>query len=138
MILAWWQRVLLLIVIISSAGTFAELILLEHTEEFYQLIPVVLLPVTASSALLVLLKPRRWSVNLLRFVLILCLISSAVGIVLHYIGNTEFELERKPDLHGWALFSKSMMGATPALAPGTMAQLSLIGLLATYFRRTRA
>jgi disulfide bond formation protein DsbB len=134
-ILAWWQRVLLLIVMISSAGTFAELILLEHTEEFYQLIPVVLLPATAISALLVFIKPRRWSVNLLRFVLLLCFVSSAVGIVLHYLGNTEFELERKPDLKGWTLFSESMMGATPALAPGTMAQLSLVGLLATYFRK---
>jgi hypothetical protein len=134
-ILAWWQRVLLLIVMISSAGTFAELILLEHTEEFYQLIPVVLLPVTTISALLVFIKPRRWSINFLRTVLLLCLISSVVGIVLHYIGNTEFELERKSDLQGWALFSKSMMGATPALAPGSMAQLSLIGLLATYFRK---
>jgi hypothetical protein len=70
--------------------------------------------------------------------LVLCLISSAVGIVLHYIGNTEFELERKADLKGWALFTKSMTGATPALAPGTMAQLSLIGLLATYSRRNRS
>jgi hypothetical protein len=133
--LAWWQRVLLLIVIISSTGTFVELILLEHTEEFYQLIPVVLLPLAAVSALIVFLKPRRWSVNLLRIAMTLCLISAAVGILLHYIGNTEFELERHPDLTGWALFSSSMMGATPALAPGAMAQLSLIGLLATYFRR---
>ena len=135
MTLAWWQRLLLLIVIISSAATFAELLLLEHTEEFYQLIPVVLLPAATITAVIVLLKPKRWSINLFRIVLVLCLLSAGLGIVLHYLGNTEFELERHPDLRGWALFSNSIMGATPALAPGTMAQLSLIGLLATYFRR---
>jgi hypothetical protein len=134
-ILAWWQRVLLLIVIVSSAATFAELLLLEHTEEFYQLIPVVLLPAATIAAMLVFLKPAKWSMNLLRVVLVLCLISAAAGIVLHYIGNTEFARERQPSLKGWALFSKSMMGATPSLAPGAMAQISLIGLLATYFRR---
>ena len=135
MILAWWQRVLLLIVIVSSAATLAELLLLEHTEEFYQLIPVILLPAAGVAATLVFFKPAKWSVNLLRSVLVLCLISAAVGIVLHYIGNTEFARERQPSLKGWALFSKSITGATPALAPGAMAQLSLIGLLATYFRR---
>ena len=134
--LFWWQRLLLLITLISATGTFVELLLLEHTEEFYQLIPVVLLAVVAIAATLVFVAPRRWSINLLRGVLVLCLISAALGIFFHYQGNTEFVLERTPKLNGWPLFSKAMMGATPALAPGTMAQLALIGLLATYSRRS--
>jgi hypothetical protein len=135
-ILAWWQRGLLVLVIIGSAATFAELLLLEHTDEFYQLLPVYLLGATALAASLVLFVPNRLSVNVLRIVLVLCLLSALLGIVLHYIANTEFARERHPDLKGWALFSSAMMGATPALAPGVMAQLSLIGLLATYFRRS--
>ena len=134
--LAWWQRVLLLIVCISAAGTFIELLLLEHTEEFYQLIPVVLLAATAVVAAVVLLVPNRRSINALRLVLVLCLISAGVGMFLHYRGNTEFALERSPNLKGMALFSEAMRGATPALAPGTMAQIAAIGLLATYSRRS--
>ena len=136
MILAWWQRLLLLIVIISSVGTFTELLLLEHTEEFYQLVPVVLLATVAVNALLVLLMPRRWSVNMFRVVLVLCIISAGLGMFFHYEGNTEFVLERTPSLKGWGLFAKAIMGGTPALAPGAMAQLALIGLLATYSRRS--
>ena len=127
---------LLLITLISATGTFVELLLLEHTEEFYQLIPVVLLAMVVAAATLFLFRPRRWSVSLLRGVLVLCLLSAALGMFLHYQGNTEFVLERTPKLRGWPLFTKAMMGATPALAPGTMAQLALIGLLATYSRRS--
>ena len=42
--------------------------------------------------------------------------------------GVEFELEMYPDLAGWKLFKDSMMGATPALAPGAMVQIGLIGL----------
>jgi hypothetical protein len=44
----------------------------------------------------------------------------------------EFELETYPSISGLALFKEAMMGATPALAPGTMIELGLIGLAYTY------
>lgn len=47
-------------------------------------------------------------------------------------GNVEFELEMYPDLSGWKLFRDSMMGATPALAPGAMVQIGLVGLAWTF------
>jgi hypothetical protein len=37
-----------------------------------------------------------------------------------------------PDLAGWKLFKDSMMGATPALAPGAMLQIGLVGLAWTF------
>ena len=37
------------------------------------------------------------------------------------------ERELNPDLSGVALFSESMRGATPALAPGTMILLGALG-----------
>jgi hypothetical protein len=60
------------------------------------------------------------------------LVSGVLGTWYHYTGNVEFELERTPELGGWALFQAAMGGATPALAPGTMIQLGLIGLLFTF------
>ena len=58
----------------------------------------------------------------------LCIVAGVVGVWFHYSGNTEFELEMYPTMAGWELFKESMMGATPALAPGAMVQLGLIGL----------
>ena len=130
--LAWWRRVLLAIVLVGSAGTLTELLLLEHTEEFYQLIPVVLLALALVASGLALALPRPWVIVTLRIVMAACFISAAIGIFLHYRGNTEFALERHSSLRGWKLFSEAMMGATPSLAPGAMAQLALIGLLSTF------
>jgi hypothetical protein len=135
MILATWQRWLLLIVLLSTVATLTELLLLEHTEEFYQLIPVILLGVMAASTVTLLLAPRRWSINLFRAVMLFSLLSAAVGIYLHYRANVEFVLERYPAATGADLFKRAIMGALPALAPGAMAQLALIGLLATLPRR---
>lgn len=46
---------------------------------------------------------------------------------MHYQTNVEFEKEMYPGLEGLALFTKSMKGATPSLAPGAMIMLALIG-----------
>ena len=59
-------------------------------------------------------------------------IAGVAGVILHYRGNAEFELEMHPAVRGFDLFRDAMMGATPALAPGTMAQLGLLGLASTY------
>ena len=136
MTLAWWQKLLLAIVLFSAGGTFTELLLLEHTEEIYQLIPVILLGLAFVASLAVLVKPVKSTITFLRIVMVLCLISALVGVYLHYLANVEFVLERHPRLTGIALFKEAIMGALPALAPGAMAQLSLIGLLATLSRRS--
>jgi hypothetical protein len=134
--LMWWQKLLLAIVMFSAGGTLTELLLLEHTEEFYQLIPVVLLGLAFLAALVLLVRPGKATINAFRIVMVLCLVSAAVGVYLHYLSNVEFVLERHPKLTGMGLFKEAIMGGLPALAPGAMAQLSLIGLLATLSRRS--
>ena len=55
------------------------------------------------------------------------------GILLHYRGSMEFQTETYPDLSGWKLFLKVVRAKSPpALAPGAMVQLGLLGLIATY------
>ena len=55
-----------------------------------------------------------------------------LGLVLHFKGNVEWALERNPELGGMTLIWKALTGATPALAPGALAQLGLLGLAWSY------
>ena len=125
-------RAILLVTLVSGlVGLGAELLLLEHFEDWRQKIPLALL----SLALLVLLwhgvDRRGAPVRALQVVMVVFIAAGAIGMTLHYQGNVEFELELRPSLSGMELFRKSMMGATPALAPGSMIQLALIGLAYT-------
>jgi len=123
---------LLTIFIIGLLGAGAELLLLEHTEEFRQWIPLVLMAIS----LLVLgwhgWSHRSISLRVFQGTMLLFVFSGLIGVFLHYQGNVEFELEMYPTLAGWELFGKAMQGATPALAPGTMIQLGLLGLAYSY------
>jgi hypothetical protein len=73
------------------------------------------------------------SVRVLQGVLVFILIAGGIGVALHYRGNMEFQLDVNPDLSGWALFAKVLHAKVPpALAPGAMAQLALLGLIYTF------
>ncbi|HEX6062970.1 MAG TPA: hypothetical protein VFZ04_02065, partial [Longimicrobiales bacterium] len=112
-------------------GLIPELVLLEHYEEWQQLIPIVLLGAALLSTVLFWLVPRRAALTLFRTVMVLCFASALLGLYFHYQANVEFVLERHPEYRGWQLFKEAMTGGMPALAPGTMAQLALMGLAAT-------
>jgi hypothetical protein len=127
-----WRGLLLAVLAFGMAGIAIELLLLEHTEEFWQWTPIVLLALGLLGALLVAARPTRGTVRLFQGLMLLFLIAGAVGLFLHYSGNAEFELEMKPALGGLELVKRSLMGATPALSPGTMALLGFMGLLYTY------
>ena len=131
MSLGFWQRVLLALVLLMIIGLIPELVLLEHYEEWQQLIPLGLLGAALLSTVLFWLVPRRAVLALFRTVMGLCFASAVLGLYFHYQANVEFVLERHPDFRGWQLFKEAMTGGMPALAPGTMAQLALMGLAAT-------
>ena len=116
----------------SVLGTLIELLLLEHFEDAWQWAPIALLSASVVTLAWHGLERGAASLNVLRALLVLCMASGLVGLLLHYKGNVEFELEMYPDLAGWKLFKDSMMGATPALAPGAMLQIGLVGLAWTF------
>jgi hypothetical protein len=64
--------------------------------------------------------------------MVLQIATAIAGLIFHYRGNVEFEIERDESLRGLALFWEAIRGATPALAPGALAQLGLVGLAFTY------
>jgi hypothetical protein len=123
---------LLGILVVGIVGTGIELLLLEHVEDVWQLAPLVLMGLSLILLALHGLAPSPATMRAFQVLMLLFLVSGAVGIFLHYRGNVEFELERLASQGGLELFRNAVMGATPTLAPGTMTQLGLVGLLYSY------
>ncbi len=127
------RRILLAILLIGIAGLTVELLLLAHLEDVYQLIPLVLNGAGVVAIAIVAMRPTLGSLRLFQLIMVLFVISGGVGMWLHYQATTEFQLEMDPSLSGWALFRKAIVAkAPPALAPGAMIQLGLIGLAYTF------
>jgi hypothetical protein len=126
------RRLLLAALIGGMAGTAAELLLIGHFEDPWQLVPISLLSAGTVVGLAHAMKPGLLTVRLLQLLMVLFIISAGIGMVLHYQGNSEFELEMHPSLEGTALVKESMTGAFPVLAPGTMALLGLVGIALTH------
>jgi len=118
--------------LLGVVGTAIELVLLEHTEDVKQWIPLALFALGFLLFLALLIRPTAGMLRAFAVCMVVFIASGLLGTWFHYAGNVEFELERTPDLGGLALFQAAMGGATPALAPGTMIQLGLIGLLYTF------
>jgi hypothetical protein len=122
---------LLIILVVGLVGVLLELLLLEHFEDVWQRVPVFLL----SAAIIVAgwhgFDRGALSVRALRWLMVLFIVSGAIGLFLHFDSNMQFELEMDPNMTGTPLLWASLMGAIPALAPGTMVQLGLIGLAYT-------
>lgn len=129
--LAAIRRTLLVLFAAGALGTGIELILLGHTEDPWQWVPVVL---TLSGPLVAIwygLRRGRASRRVFQCTMILFVASAGVGLTLHYRSNVEFELEMEPGARGLALAAEALTGAIPALAPGTMMLLGAIGLIAS-------
>ena len=127
------RRILLAILLLGTIGIAAELLLLNHVEDFNQWIPLLLAGLTLLLSLLAAFRPSAAVIRLFQLVMVLMIVSGAVGVYLHYGATTEFQLEMDPTLRGFALFKKAIVAkAPPALAPGAMTQLGLIGLAYTF------
>jgi hypothetical protein len=122
------RRLLLGTFVLGTIGTTAELLLLGHIEGWQQILPIVLLAVGILVLCLQALRPGRAVNTVFLFLMCLFLVAGALGVALHYQGNAEFEREMYPEMAGLELVQKTMTGATPVLAPGTMALLGLVGI----------
>jgi hypothetical protein len=131
--LAWIRRLLLFVLLLGMLGTGAELLFQRHFEDSSQLIPLVLIGVALSATLWHLLRRGPGSLRVLQITMVFFIAAGLLGMYLHYGANVEFQREVDPSIVGTALFWKAMAAKTPpALAPGSMAQLGLIGLAYTY------
>jgi hypothetical protein len=126
------RQLVLALVFIGIAGLEVELALLRHTESASQWIPHVALMIGLIATAVVYFRSAPATLRVLQAIMAGFLIVGALGVYLHIQGNIEFALERDPSLSGLSLIWKALRGATPALAPGALAQLGLLGLLYTY------
>lgn len=124
------RRLVLALLAIGLLGLGTELVLLRHYEAGFQLVPLTLI----AAALLVIgwhaVTGSAASVRVLQVLMTMFLLAGAVGVMLHFRANVEFQTELDPSQGRWALFMNAIHAKVPpALAPGAMAQLGLLGLL---------
>lgn len=124
------RRFLFSVFAIGVLGTGVELLLLGHTEDRWQLVPLALLALGLVALVALVWLPR--SVTWFRWLMALFVVSGLAGIYLHYTANAEFEIEMYPSIGGFELVREALTGALPALAPAMMLHLGLLGLASTY------
>lgn len=130
------RRAILVILVIVLVGTEIELFLLKHTEDYWQLVPIVLIPLTLVILTWHGVTKGRAALRTLQGVMLLCVISGGIGVIQHYRANLIDAAESDPSLSGRGLYIGALQGAIPALAAGTMVQIGLLGL-AFAFRHPR-
>ena len=127
------RKFLLILFLLGTVGAGSELLLIEHTEEKFQLIPLALMGFSLVVAIWFVVGKGPASLRVFQQTMFLFIMSGFTGHWLHYKANTEFELEMYPTLGGLDLFWEAIKGSTPpTLAPGTMILLGLLGLAFTY------
>jgi hypothetical protein len=127
------RAMLLMIFILGSVGSAAELLLLNHFESLLQWIPLLLILVSFVVLGWHAVRRTPASTRAIQGTMIAFIAAGFAGFYFHYQGSAEFKLESNPSLAGWRLFWEAIRGkAPPALAPGVMIQLGLIGLAYTY------
>jgi hypothetical protein len=126
------RRLVLALMLVGMLGLGAELLLLEHFDDVWQWVPLVSLALGVVLALAVWMRPGRATLQAFRAISAVYVAAGALGVYLHLDGNLEFERESDSSLRGLPLLWEALQGATPALAPGALAQLGLLGLALAY------
>jgi len=123
------RRWLLWVLVLGLAGSGAELLLLEHYEDTWQLAPLFLIGLAMAVLAWHAIRPDAASLRALRVTMALFLVAGLAGVGLHFRGAAGFQLEIDPAMGTWDLVNRVMHAkAPPVLAPGVMLQLGLIGL----------
>ena len=104
-----------------------------HHEDAWQWAPLAVMAVCLLGALWVLATWSVPAVQAFRILMFVLMVTGAIGAVLHYRANMEFQLEMDPSVGGLALMTKVLHAkAPPSLAPGNMVLVALIGLIAVW------
>ena len=126
------RSMVLAVFLLGVLGTGGELLFLGHTQGISQLIPLVLFVMSVLVLLWYAIDRKSASVRTFQITMFLLVGAGILGAGLHYRANEKFEIEADARMNGLALLKKAMTGAAPALAPGAMIQLGLLGLVYTF------
>ena len=115
------------------AGSGIELLLLEHYEDGWQFVPLMLIPAAIGVMLWHIARPTRTTVRALQGAMALLVVAGLVGVWMHYSGAAAFQLEIDPSQPGRDVVWKALRAkAPPVLAPGLLMQLGFLGLAYAY------
>jgi predicted membrane channel-forming protein YqfA (hemolysin III family) len=127
------RGLILAVLAIGLLGTVTELVLLEHYEQVLQLVPVVLIAAALVAVAWQVFARDAASLRVLEIVMYLFVLAGFAGVVAHFHGSAEFQLDLNPSMSSWELLEKVMRAkAPPLLAPGMMLQMGLLGLIYVY------
>ena len=127
------RRMLLGLLVLELIGTGVELLLMSHFENVWQIVPLALIALVLGILGWYAAGRSANSIHALRLTMVLAIVSAGIGFALHFRANAEFQLDIDPSAGGPALWMKVLRAKTPpALAPGVMAHLGLLGLACTY------
>ena len=102
---------------------------LEHYEQALQFVPLVLIVLGVVVLAWYYASGDTASLRALQIVMGLFVLSGFAGMLAHFNGSMEYQLELNPDMSTWELWEKILHAkAPPLLAPGMMLQLGLLGL----------
>ncbi|MBX3065818.1 MAG: hypothetical protein KF726_22760 [Anaerolineae bacterium] len=128
-----YRRFLLILVELMCIGTVIELWLAKHTKETLQFVPFALCVLAFVSVLAVLRRPNRNTIQILRVVMVIVILGSLAGGVIHLHANYEFQTEMRPNVAFLQSLLTALSGAAPLLAPGLLGLAGVLALAATYY-----
>jgi len=124
------RRWLFWVLLLGLVGTEAELLLLEHYEDRWQFVPLILIGLAMAALLWHRRRRDTASLRTVQTLMALFVVAGLTGVALHFRGAAEFQLEIDPAIGAWDLTQKVLRAkAPPVLAPGVMLQLGLVGLI---------
>ena len=124
---------MLAVLVFELVGAFVELLLLRHFEDLLQWVPLVLIVLTLLLIAWHVARPQPANVRALQVTMGALIVAGVVGVGAHLQGAAEFQLEMDPSQPRWNVFKKALQAqAPPALAPGVMLQMGLLGLIYAY------
>lgn len=126
------RTLLLVLVGVGALGLLVELALLEHWTAAPQFVPLATLTLVLAATSALAVRPGRTTVRLFGAVMIVAVVAGLTGIGFHLFDNWAFEREIAPEASAAAILVPVLTGATPLLAPGSLVQLGLTGLVAIY------
>ncbi len=129
------RRFALALAAVGVIGTLLELTLIKHYASKDQVIPYVLLGLSALGLIAVMVRPTALVLRVFQAVMIVTILGSGIGMFEHLKANAHNagatqDKEAIPTTPSAIL--AGINGFAPLLAPGVLAQVGLLGLVFTY------
>ena len=127
------RRLLLLVITGGTIAMAVDLVLIGHYEDSNQLIPLVVGGIGLLTIAVTARRPSVGTIRTMQFVMLCFIGTGIIGVTLHFQANAEFQREVDPAISTRDLIWKVVEAtAPPALSPGVLVQLGLLGLVYTY------